>query len=67
MSNVLFSGIIPALVTPLDRAEHINEDTARRLMRWHLDAGADGMLRLSCFMLRLLLVFRSTCAAGTWR
>ena len=42
MSNVLFSGIIPALVTPLDRAEHINEDTARRLMRWHLDAGADG-------------------------
>ena len=42
MKNVLFSGIIPALITPLDTQERINEDTARRLMRWQLDAGADG-------------------------
>ena len=42
MKNVLFSGIMPALVTPLTRDEHINEDTARRLMRWHLDNGMDG-------------------------
>ena len=43
MKNVLFSGIIPALVTPLDADERINEDIARRLMRWHMDAGADGV------------------------
>ncbi len=42
MKNVIFSGIIPALVTPLDANEHINETTARRLMRWMMDCGADG-------------------------
>ena len=42
MKNVLFSGIIPALVTPLDADERINQDSARRLMRWQMDAGADG-------------------------
>lgn len=42
MKNVLFSGILPALITPLTKEETINEDTARRMMRWHVDAGADG-------------------------
>ena len=39
MTNVLFSGILPALVTPLTERETINEDVARRLMRWHMDEG----------------------------
>ena len=42
MTNVLFSGILPALVTPLTGRETINEDAARRLMRWHMDQGMDG-------------------------
>ena len=42
MTNVLFSGILPALVTPLTERETINEDSARRLMRWHMDEGMDG-------------------------
>ena len=42
MKNVLFTGIMPALVTPLNRDETINEDSARRLMRWHMDCGVDG-------------------------
>ena len=42
MTNVLFSGILPALVTPLTERETINEDVARRLMRWHMDEGMDG-------------------------
>ena len=42
MTNVLFSGILPALVTPLTERETINEDVARRLMRWHMDQGMDG-------------------------
>ena len=42
MTKVLFSGILPALVTPLTERETINEDVARRLMRWHMDEGMDG-------------------------
>ena len=42
MKNVLFTGILPALVTPLTERETINEDAARRLMRWHMDQGMDG-------------------------
>ena len=42
MKNVLFSGIIPALITPLDANERINEDAARRMMNWQMDAGVDG-------------------------
>ena len=42
MTNVLFSGIMPALVTPLKGDETINADTARRLTRWLLDVGMDG-------------------------
>lgn len=41
-NNVLFSGIMPALVTPLNPDETIQEDSARRLMRWQMDRGADG-------------------------
>lgn len=42
MNEVLFTGIMPALVTPLTREEKINEDTARKLMNWLLDCGMDG-------------------------
>ena len=42
MTNVLFSGVMPALVTPLTERETINEDSARRLMRWLMDRGMDG-------------------------
>lgn len=42
MRNVLFSGVMPALVTPLTADEKIKEDTVRRLIRWHIDCGMDG-------------------------
>ena len=46
MNNVLFSGILPALITPLDKEERINADTARRLMNWHMDCGCTGFYLL---------------------
>ena len=40
--NVLFSGVFPALVTPLTDEEKIHGDSARRLMNWLMDRGMDG-------------------------
>lgn len=42
MKNIQFTGIIPALVTPLKEDETIHEETARRLMNWQMDQGVDG-------------------------
>lgn len=40
--NVLFTGVLSALATPLRENGDIEEDTARRLIRWQLDCGMDG-------------------------
>ncbi|MCL2299615.1 MAG: dihydrodipicolinate synthase family protein [Firmicutes bacterium] len=42
MSNVLFTGVMSALVSPLREDGSINEQSARALMRWQLDAGLAG-------------------------
>jgi len=42
MSKVLFKGIIPALISPIDENGDIKEDTARKLIDWQLNAGVDG-------------------------
>ena len=42
MSNVRFTGVMPALVTPLNPDESLNEESARRLMRHLLEQGMDG-------------------------
>ena len=42
MNNIQFTGIMPALVTPLKEDETIHEETARRLMNWQMDQGVDG-------------------------
>ena len=40
--NVRFSGIMPALVTPLHPDETVNRETVGRLIRWHLSEGHAG-------------------------
>lgn len=42
MNNVKFTGIMPALVTPLNADETINEAASRKLMQWLLSEGMDG-------------------------
>lgn len=43
MSNIKFTGILPALVTPFCADNKtINEDAARKLIDLHLEQGADG-------------------------
>ena len=42
MENVKFTGIMPALVTPLNADETINEAASRKLMQWLLSEGMDG-------------------------
>lgn len=41
-SNVKFSGIMSALVSCINEQENVNEDSMRRLMRWHLKEGLSG-------------------------
>jgi len=41
-SNVLFSGIMPALVSCLDEAGNVNEKEMCRLMEYHLSSGSTG-------------------------
>ncbi len=41
-TNVRFKGIMSALITPIDADGHLMEDSARRLMDWHLDEGFTG-------------------------
>ena len=40
--NKLFSGIMPAMITPIDRDSHLLEASARRIMKSELDAGVNG-------------------------
>jgi len=40
--NVMFKGIMSALVSCVDKNENIMEDSMRRLMNWHLDEGFTG-------------------------
>ncbi|MCQ2436867.1 MAG: dihydrodipicolinate synthase family protein [Clostridia bacterium] len=42
MSNIKFTGIMPALVTPLNADETINRDVAERLMKDQMANGMDG-------------------------
>jgi len=42
MSKVLFTEVMSALATPLCEDGSINAETARKLMRWQLDAGLAG-------------------------
>ena len=42
MNNVKFTGVMPALVTPLNADETINEAASRKLMQWLLSEGMDG-------------------------
>jgi len=41
-SNVLFKGIMSALVTPIDADGNLMENAARKLMDWHLREGFSG-------------------------
>ena len=41
-NKVLFKGIMPALVSPIDDDENVLEDSMRRLIRMHLSAGVTG-------------------------
>ena len=41
-NNVLFHGVMPALISCSDREEHGKEETMRKLMRWHLKSGVTG-------------------------
>ena len=42
MGKVLFKGVIPALISPLDGNGDVKEETARNLIDWQLNAGVDG-------------------------
>ncbi len=41
-SNILFTGIMPALVSCVDEDGRVLEDVTRRLIEWHLREGMDG-------------------------
>ena len=42
MSNKLFKGIMPALITPIDDDGFIREDAARKLIESHIEKGVSG-------------------------
>ena len=42
MNNILFKGVYSALSTPLRDDGSINEEAARKLMRWHIESGLNG-------------------------
>lgn len=42
MNNKIFSGIMPALVTPFDEHENLIKHTVRELMDWQLSKGIQG-------------------------
>ncbi|MBQ0125175.1 MAG: dihydrodipicolinate synthase family protein [Clostridiales bacterium] len=41
-NNILFRGIMPALVSPVDENGKIKESAVREIMRWQLSQGVDG-------------------------
>lgn len=42
MNKIVFSGIMPALLTPFDREGRIKRETVKKLVDWQLSAGAVG-------------------------
>ena len=40
--NVMFKGVMSALVSCIDENENVKEDSMRRLMNWHLKEGFSG-------------------------
>ena len=40
--NVKFSGVMSALVSCIDDQGNVKEDSMKRLMNWHMDAGLGG-------------------------
>lgn len=42
MSNVIFKGIMPALVTPFDENQKLKDKTVAKMMDWHFSNGAAG-------------------------
>ena len=42
MTNIQFTGIMPALVTPFDLNGKVKENSVRNIMDWHLDSGVQG-------------------------
>ena len=42
MSNIRFTGIMPALVTPFDAEGKIKKNTVRQLIDWQLQGGVKG-------------------------
>jgi 4-hydroxy-tetrahydrodipicolinate synthase len=46
MSQPLFRGTAPALVTPFDRNDHLDEDALRRIIDFQIDGGIDALVVL---------------------
>ena len=42
MNNIVFKGIMPALITPYDREGNVKKDTVKKLVEAQLEAGVDG-------------------------
>ena len=42
MTDPLFHGVVPILITPFDQADRIDEDSLRRLVDYCIDAGVHG-------------------------
>lgn len=41
-NNVLFKGVMPALVTPVDASGNIKKDVLKKLVDWHISEGVSG-------------------------
>jgi len=44
----MFSGCIPALVTPFNKSGNLCKRTLKKLIKWHLAQGSDGILIAGC-------------------
>jgi len=44
----MFSGSIPALATPFNKSGNICKRTYKKLIRWHIEQGSDGILVAGC-------------------
>lgn len=41
-NNVMFRGVMPALVTPVDKSGKIKKDVLKKLVDWHISEGVSG-------------------------
>ena len=41
-NNVMFRGVMPALVTPVDDSGKIKKDVLKKLVDWHISEGVSG-------------------------